>query len=367
MPHHDREALFRRPVRPFEVNPKDSASELLRKLRETAFQGRNLGHAAEIWDAMLAGRTTIILSLSGALIPAGMRKLLVYLLQHRYVDCIVSTGAQLFHDLNESLGHAHYQAQAEMDDAALRAERIVRMYDVLADDVSQDATERFIKEFAEGLEGRAYTTREFLYLLGRVAGGEVKEAGVVTAAAKADVPLFCPAFGDSILGTAVAWARYEGKSQLQIDVVRDLLETSTLVEQTESQGGRTGLIILGGGTSRNYAQQSATLGYMAGEGLWYKTHLYAIQITTDQPHWGGLSGATFDESKSWGKFDLEAAQTVHVYCEATIALPLLVTGVAERHQGTIAGRSRPVFRMGNRKSTRLNSSHIQKSRMPSSA
>jgi deoxyhypusine synthase len=84
---------------------------------------------------------------------------------------------------------------------------------------------------------------------------------------------------------------------------------------------------------------------MAGEGLWYKTHLYAIQITTDVPHWGGLSGATFEESKSWGKFDLEAAQTVHVYCESTIALPLLATAVVERHQATIASRSRPLFHM----------------------
>ena len=346
MPHHDREALFSRPVRPFEVHPGDTASELLRKMAGTAFQARNLGRAAEVWDAMLVGRTTIILSVSGALIPAGMRKLLTYLIEHRYVDCVVSTGAQLFHDLNESLGNAHFQGQPEMDDAALREQRVVRMYDVVADDQGQDATERFIKEFSEGLEDRSYTTREFVHLLGQAAAGRVKEPGFVTTAAQCSVPIFCPAIGDSILGTALAWARYEGKSRLQIDVVKDVLETSTLVDLTEKQGGRTGLIILGGGTPRNYAQQSATLGYMAGEGLWYKTHLYAIQITTDQPHWGGLSGATFEESKSWGKFDLAHAQTVHVYCEATIALTLLASGVAERHHASIAGRSRATFQTG---------------------
>ena len=345
-PHHDRDALLQRPVQPFEIRPGDTASDLLRKLSETAFQGRNLGRAAAVWDQMLSSRTTIIFSLSGALIPAGMRKLLTYLIEHRYIDCLVSTGAQLFHDLNESLGHPHYQGHPEMDDTALREHRVVRMYDVLADDMGQDTAERFVKEFSEGLDDRPYTTREFIYLLGRAAAGSVKESGVVTTAAARGVPVFCPALGDSILGTALAWARYEGKSQLQIDIVRDVLETSDVVDQTEKQGGRTGLIILGGGTPRNYAQQSATLGYMAGEGLWYKTHLYAIQITTDQPHWGGLSGATFDESKSWGKFDLEHAQTVHVYCEATIALPLLATAVAERNQQGIGRRSRPVFQMG---------------------
>lgn len=346
MPHHDREAWLQRPVQPFEINPGDTASDLLRKMGETAFQGRNLGRAADIWDQMLAGRTAIIFALSGAMVPAGMRKVLSYLIEHRYIDCLVSTGAQLFHDLNESLGHDHFQGHPEMDDMALREQRVVRMYDILADDAGQDQTERFIKAFAEGLDDRPYTTREFIHLLGKHAASRVKSPGIVTTAAQHSVPVFCPAFGDSILGTAVAWARYEGKTQLQIDIVQDLLETSVLVDQTEKQDGRTGLIILGGGTSRNYAQQSATLGYMAGEGLWYKTHLFAIQITTDQPHWGGLSGATFSESKSWGKFDLERSQTCHVYCEATIALPLLATAVVERNQGTVAGRSRPVFEMG---------------------
>ena len=343
MPHHDQGSLLQQPVQPFEVEPGDGASELLRKMAQTAFQARNLGRAAEIWDHMLTGKTTIVLALSGALIPAGMRKLLVYLIQHRYIDCVVSTGAQLFHDLNEALGNPHFQSHDHYNDAELREQRVVRFFDVVADDRAQDTTERLIKSFAETLPDRPYTTREFLYLLGVETQARVKEDGLLTAAAKAQVPVFCPALGDSILGTALAWARYQGKSRLQIDIVADLLETSKLVEMTEQQGGRTGLLILGGGAPRNYAQQAATLGYMAGDNLWYKTHLYAIQITTDQPHWGGLSGATFEEAKSWGKFDLAAAQTVQVYCDATIALPLLATAVAERHQKTIQQRSRPVF------------------------
>jgi deoxyhypusine synthase len=348
MPHHDlhHQPLLNRPVEPFVLRPGDTASEVVRKMGGTSFQARSLGRAAEIWEAMLDGRTTIIFSLSGALIPAGMRRLLAYLIEHRYIDCLVSTGAQLFHDLNESLGNLHYQGAVETQDEALREQRVVRMYDVLADDRAQDQTERYIKAFAEGLEDRPYTTREFINLLGHHAAGRVAEDGVVTSAAKAGVPIFCPAFGDSILGTAVAWARYQQRSGLQIDIVQDVLETSALVDQTERQGARTGLIIIGGGTPRNYAQQSATLGYMAGDGLWYKTHLYAIQITTDQPTWGGLSGATFEESKSWGKFDLEASQTVHVYCEASIALPLLSSAVVERKHAGIAARPRPAFAHG---------------------
>lgn len=354
-PHHDPSKLpeetsgadlLKRPVKPFELRPGDTASDLLRKMADTSFQARSLGRAAEIWEHMLGGRTTIILSLSGALIPAGMRKLLSYLIEHRYIDCVVSTGAQLFHDLNESLGNLHFHGQPEMDDKALRRQRIVRMYDVLADDQGQDTTERFIKAFVEQLPEASYTSREFLYLLGQAAAPLVKDDGLLTTAARVGVPLFCPAVGDSILGTALAWARYQGTSQVQIDIVKDLLETSAIVDQTEKRDGRTGLIVLGGGTPRNYAQQSATLGYMAGDGLWYKTHLYAIQITTDQPQWGGLSGATFSESMSWGKFDLQLAETIQVYCEASIALPLLAAGVVERTHEKIAQRAKPSFDLG---------------------
>lgn len=346
MPHHDRDALFTRPIQPFEINPDDSASDLLRKMGNTAFQARNLGRATDVWEAMLNDRTTIILSLSGALIPAGMRKLMVYLIEHRFIDCIVSTGAQIFHDLNESLGHPHYQSEHGLNDGELREMRVVRFFDTVADDRHQDATERYIKAFAESLESRPYTTREFLHLLGTDAGQKVKEEGMLTAAAKASVPIFCPALGDSILGTALAWARFQAKSQLQIDIVADVLETREIVAQTEAQDARTALLVLGGGVPRNYAQQTATLGYMTGDDEWFKTHLYAIQITTDQPHWGGLSGATFEESKSWGKFDLERSQTVHVYCDATIALPLLATAVAGRLRQGIARRRRPAFQLG---------------------
>lgn len=343
-PMQHRDAFFQARVIPFEVRPGDTASDLLRKMAATSFQARNLGRAADIWETMVRGRTTIILTLSGALIPAGMRKVLVYLIQHRYIDALVSTGAQLFHDLHETLGHPHYMGQDEMDDDVLRDARIVRMYDVLADDVEQDATERFIKAFAEGLGEGAYTSRYFLKLLGDAAAQHAREPGVITAAAAAGVPIFCPALGDSIVGTALAWARHEGTSQVQIDIVQDVLETSRLVELTEEAGARTGLVILGGGTPRNYAQQSATLGYMLRPGHWYQGHLYAIQVTTDQPHWGGLSGSTFSEAKSWGKFDVHHAQTVHVYSDATIALPLLATAVAERCAG--AQRSRPEFALG---------------------
>ena len=343
MQHHNPQNLFQHPTEPFEIHPGDTASDLLRKMSGISFQARSLGRAAEIWDLMLDDRITIIMSLSGALIPAGLRRLFAYLIRHRYIDCLVSTGAQLFHDLNESMGHLHYMSPTEMDDKALRNQRVVRMYDVVTDDRNQDTTERFIKSFVEALPDRAYTTREFINRLGKAASGHVKEQGILTTAAEVGVPIFCPAIGDSILGTALAWARYEGKSNVQIDVVKDVLETSALVDQTEKQNARTGLIILGGGTPRNYAQQSATLGYMAGDDLWYKTHMYAIQITTDSPQWGGLSGATFSESTSWGKFDMEKAQTIHVYSDSTIALPLLASAVAERHEKTIAQRARPTF------------------------
>lgn len=340
-PDHGQEFLQQR-VTPFVIDAKDTAAQLLAKMAQTGFQGRALGQAADLWCDILQERSTIFLALSGAMIPAGMGQILAYLIEHRYIDCLVSTGAQIFHDIGESIGDHHYQAlHAEAhNDATLRRGDIVRMYDVLWSHHGLDRAERFVMDHAATLEPRPYTTREYLAGLGRRLIDRGAGEGMLTAAAAAGVPIYCPALGDSAIGTALARARYMEGVDVQLDIIQDVIESVGLVGATEDAGGRTAVIIIGGGTPRNFAQQTATGAEIFGR-PWYQMHQYGIQMTTDSPQWGGLSGSTFEEAKSWGKYDLDKARFATVYAEATIALPFLATAVVERTQGDNARRYLP--------------------------
>ncbi|MBM2827042.1 MAG: dys-1 [Dehalococcoidia bacterium] len=337
--------LLETPVAPFEISYRDTTASLLDKMARMGFQARSLGQAAEIWSEMLGDKTTIFLAISGAVVPAGMRKILAFLISNRYVDCVVSTGAQLFHDLDECLGHDHYQTGHHIDDATLFRSNLVRMYDTLADMSSQNVTEQYIASFSSSIPRRSYSTREFLYRLGMEVSQKITEDGILTSAARARVPIYCPAIADSVLGFGVAKSILENGSGAHLDTIGDLIETVKIVDETEAASGRTGVIIIGGGVPRNFAQQAATGATLFGK-AWFKMHKYGIHITTDSPQWGGLSGSTFEEAKSWGKYDLDESKTTTVYCDATIAFPLLASAVAERHHKTIRRRDRPRFRMG---------------------
>ncbi|MCI0339599.1 MAG: deoxyhypusine synthase family protein [Planctomycetales bacterium] len=319
-----RKEILRHPVLPFEVIPGAKVSDVLTRMEDCSFQGRSLGSAFRIWREALADRTTIFLGLAGAMVPAGMRKILAYCVRERLVDCVVSTGANLFHDLVETLGHPHFQGDPEFNDVVLGEEEIDRIYDTYGDDrVFRDA-DRLIAAYASTLEARPYTTREFFYGLGRKlqkAPGE----GIVKAAAAAGVPVYVPAIGDSGYGIAIVADVPKTDRRFTYDPVGDVEETAAICDHAP----RTGLMMIGGGTPKNFIQQTevtASLvwhGEERGEG-----HYYCVQLTADAPHWGGLSGCTFSESHSWGKIAKEA-KMVAVYGDATIALPFLVTGLAE--------------------------------------
>ena len=196
------------PLRPFTVSDNASAAELVDRMGDTAFQARNLGVATQIWEAMLRDKTTVFFGLAGAMVPAGMRPLFVYLIENRLIDVIVSTGANLYHDVYESLGFDHAQGDPNGDDVRLASLRVVRFYDVLAPEHEFSRGERFCTEFSLTLEDdRPYTTREYFHLLGKAMAPVAKQEGILTAAAKHGVPIYCPAFGDSVHGLAVADGR----------------------------------------------------------------------------------------------------------------------------------------------------------------
>ncbi len=330
-----RNRYLRRPVKPIEIAPGLGLDAFVRAMGDTAFQGKNLSKAVDVWEEMLKKKTTVFFGLAGAMVPAGMREVIVYLIKNRFIDCLVSTGANLFHDIHETLGRYHWQGSVHANDNDLRDEGIDRIYDVFALEEEFNRADRFLYEFADALKERPYTTREFLYLLGKELSRRGKIEGIVSAAYKYGVPVYCPAVADSSIGIALALKH--GKAHFIFDLIGDVKETARMVADAPS----TGVVYVGGGTPKNFIQQTeVTASLMCKE---VEGHRYAVQITADSPHWGGLSGCTFEEAQSWGKISKRSTH-VTVNSDATIALPIIVGSLAERMRGKKRGAPEFDFR-----------------------
>jgi deoxyhypusine synthase len=313
--------IFKHPVIPFRPR-KMSVAEYLDSCKDISFQARSLGIAFQVWKNALKDNTTIFLGLSGAMTPAGLRELVVYLIEKRLIDVLVTTGANVFHDIHETLGGKHYKVSTAMDDKILRKHYIDRMYDVAGSEKDYSVADKIIADFTATLPKRPHTTREWFHRFGRHLATMQKAEGIVTAATKHGVPIYAPAIGDSSYGIALASGINKGSLDFLFHPVKDVRETGLIAAKAPC----TGIIFVGGGTPKNFTQQTmVTAEYM---GMPRPGHKYCIQLTTDAPHWGGLSGCTFEESQSWGKIHFEADK-VAVYGDATISLPLLAAGLAE--------------------------------------
>ncbi len=319
-----RKKYIKDPVKPITIDRRSSVSDLVARMGDTAFQGKNLSVAADIWEDMLKGDTTVFFGLAGAMVPAGMRELVVHLIKERRIDCLVSTGANLFHDIHETLGWSHWQGCHKADDNDLREAGLDRMYDVYAMDEEFNTSDKYIYDFSYTLESRPYTTREFFSLMGKDLSERKcknKKEGIVSAAYKAGVPIYCPAVADSSIGIALALR--DGRENFIFDIIGDIKETAELASKAKSSG----IIFVGGGTPKNFIQQTEVTADMMCKRA--PGHKYAIQITADSPHWGGLSGCTFEEAQSWGKI-AKSSKRITVNCDTTIALPIIVSAVNER-------------------------------------
>jgi deoxyhypusine synthase len=263
---------------------------------------------------------TIFLGAAGALSAGGLRLVIAHAIARRYVDCVVSTGANLYHDLHETRGRRHYIGSPRADDEALQEERVDRVYDTYASEEEFVENDNWIAEFTLTLEPRPYSSREFLYRLGERLWQETGAEGILTAAYRCALPIYCPAIADSSIGMGIAQARHSRADAAHIDVVADVIESSNLVIAS----GGTASVVLGGGTPKNFINQAIV------EAEYYVPrvdgHRYAVQIVTDVPHFGGASGSTLDEAQSWGKVATDAAR-VTVNADATIALPLIVSAL----------------------------------------
>jgi deoxyhypusine synthase len=327
----DKSRFLRVPVEPFTVEPDLTADQVLARMERISFQGRSLATARRIWEKMLGGDCTIFLGVAGALSAGGMRMILAYLLEHRLVDCLVSTGANLYHDLHETRGRRHFVGSPRENDAALQADRIDRVYDTYASEDEFCENDEWIAAFVLTLERRPYTSREFLYRLGEHLWKETGRDGILTAAYRAQIPIFCPAIADSSIGMGVSQARHRDATAGQIDVIGDIIESANLVIHRP----RTASVVLGGGTPKNFINQASVQAEFYDNRV--QGHRYAIQIITDVPHFGGASGASLEEAQSWGKLAKDAEQ-VTVHADATIVLPILTAALASSAAPLLAAR-----------------------------
>jgi deoxyhypusine synthase len=331
-----KQRFLKTPIEPFRVDPNLSAADVLQRMERISFQGRNLATAYRIWQNMLESDAMIFLGVAGALSAGGLRMLIAYLIEHRYVDCLVSTGANLYHDLHESRGRHHFIGSPVEDDAALQEARIDRVYDTYADEEEFCENDEWIAEFALTLDARPYTTRELLYKLGEHLWREYEQPGILTAAYRADVPIFCPAIADSSIGMGLSQARHVRPGAGQVDVIGDIIESANIVIRRP----HTASIVLGGGTPKNFINQASVQAEFFDHTV--GGHRFALQIVTDVPHFGGASGSTLDEAKSWGKIATDADQ-VTVNADATVVTPLLVSALASCCGERLRTRPRPDF------------------------
>ena len=341
MGRRSKSRFLRKPVEPFVVTADATVDNVLERMERVSFQGRNLATARRIWEKMLGSDATIFLGTAGALSAGGMRLTIAHLIEHRYIDCLVSTGANLYHDLHETRGRRHFIGSPQLDDAALAAERIDRVYDTLASEDEFCKNDEWIAAFVLKLERRPYTSREFLYKLGEYLWTETEHRGILTAAYLAKVPIFCPAIADSSIGMGLSQARHRDPGAGQIDVIGDIIESANVVIRHP----RTASVVLGGGTPKNFINQASVQAEFFDDRV--GGHRYALQIVTDVPHFGGASGSSLEEAQSWGKLATDSAR-VSVQADATIALPILASALAITAPPLLAKRTAPVFTLADR-------------------
>jgi deoxyhypusine synthase len=332
--------FLRIPTEPIDVWPDKKISELTEEMLLTGYQGRKVAEVVRVWSKMIKRKNNVIwLGLAGAMVPAGMRKIISYLIQRRMVDVIVSTGANLYHDCFEALGGKHFVGSHLIDDVKLRKERVDRIYDVFADEQKFYKVDNWIERvFSRTLKDYYfYSSREVLHLLGKLLNKVGKDRNsILVNAYKQGMPIFCPALGDSSIGFSMMFAnrrksflKVNGKKvilrrkRIIVDGLKDVDESSKITEKSR----QTGVVYIGGGVPKNFIQQTAVIAsYQTRHD---KSHSFAIQISTDLPQWGGLSGCTFEEGQSWGKIK-SSAQKVQCYADATIVLPLVVHSLSEK-------------------------------------
>src|SRR5579871_5303053 len=312
--------------------PKLTGQTPLPRAIDEAFLSYNAGRLREacrlFTTKMLADDTVVGLSLAGALTPAGLGiSCLVPLVEAGFIDWIISTGANLYHDTHFALGMDLHQSRPGLDDHRLREHQVVRIYDVVFDYENLLGTDRFYRTLCRGEAfQKTFGTAEFHNLVGKYVAAREEEVGrrgrsLLAAAYRCGVPVFTSSPGDSSIGMNLAALQLEG-SALRIDPLRDVNQSAAIVFDAKKRG-RSGVLILGGGSPKNFILQTEPQ-IQEVLGLEESGHDYFLQVTDARPDTGGLSGATPQEAMTWGKVDPDMLpDTVTCYVDSTVFLPLL--------------------------------------------
>ncbi len=337
MTDHKGQYLRGRRISPTAITGRETVAELI----DNAFLAYNAGRLREacrlFTEKMLTEDATVGMSLTGAMTPAGLgMSTILPLIEAGFVDWMVSTGANLYHDAHFGLGMAMHRGTPFADDVELREQGVVRIYDIFFDYAVLLKTDEFIRQVSQGEEfQRPMSSAEYHYRLGRYVGEREKALGLrrkslLAAAHECAVPIYTSSPGDSSIGMNVAELALEG-GKLRFDVSADVNETAAIVLDAKRGGGRSGVLIVGGGSPKNFVLQTEPQ-IQEVLGIDERGHDYYLQITDARTDTGGLSGATPGEAVSWGKVDPDQLpDAVVCYLDTTIGLPLLTAYALATH------------------------------------
>ena len=334
--HNSKQEFLKKPVEHIDITSFDSR-KIVSSMEKMSFVSRETANAAKIYNEMLKDKDcTIFLTLAGSTSAAGCMHVYRDLVKYNMVDAIVATGASIIDmDFFEALGFKHYQGSQYQNDTELRDNYIDRIYDTYIDEDELQMCDKIIGEIADNLEPKSYTSREFIYEMGKYLKKNAKKKdSLIEVAYDNDVPIFCPAFTDSSAGFGLVMHQERNpKKHITIDSVREFRELTEI--KIRSKG--SGLFMIGGGVPKNFIQDTVICAELLGKNV--DMHKYAVQITVADSRDGACSSSTLKEASSWGKVDVTKEQMV--FAEATSVLPLIASDAY--HNGEWKNRERKNF------------------------
>ena len=325
--HNRKKDLLSKEVEHIDITSFD-ARKIISSMEKMSFVSRETANAANIFNEMIKDKDcTIFLTLAGSTSAAGCMHVYRDMVKYNMIDTIVATGASIIDmDFFEAIGFKHYQGSQFQNDSELRENYIDRIYDTYIDEDELQKCDKIIGEIADSLEPKSYTSREFIYEIGRYLKSNAKKKGsLIEMAYDNNVPIFCPAFTDSSAGFGLVMHQERNpKKHITIDSIREFRELTEI--KIRSKG--SGLFMIGGGVPKNFIQDTVIFAELLGKEV--DMHKYAVQITVADSRDGACSSSTLKEASSWGKVDVTKEQMV--FAEATSVLPLIASDAYHREE-----------------------------------
>jgi deoxyhypusine synthase len=301
-----------KPVKQIDIKEGMKVNDLVKEMEKSGVMGAGrISRAADIFETMVKDKDCkVFFGLAGAMVPGGMKNIIIDMLDQGWIDVLVTTGANLTHDLVEALGYHHFQGSSNVDDKELHKKHIDRIYESYMPNEVYEGMEDFFGKHFDSLS-MITNVKEFLWKIGALVG----KKSILHSCYKNKIPVYCPALTDSGIGLMVWGNLAKGKS-IQLSEFEDLKDILDIAWTCK----KAGVVYIGGGVPKNHIQQAMQFS---------KGAMYGVQITTDRPEPGGSSGAELREGISWGKLN-EKGNYTDVMCDATIALPLIHASLKDR-------------------------------------